>query len=154
MFPDIVNATLEVYSLPGEVATEAENPSEVELAFDFAKGEFMYENGEPKRLTERKEIVKQWMTKVYNTQRGRWKVYQDEEGHPYGFPIEDFIGQSLYPQDMGVELIKKETIETMLIHKWIERISDMIVLQVEDRFYQRYTVHLVGGETIEGEGVI
>jgi hypothetical protein len=155
MLPEIINAALEVYSEETEeTTTETTDEDYYELAFDFATGQFLYENGEPKKLTEKEDIVKQWIIKVYNTQRGRWKVYEDDDGYDFGFPMEDFIGQSIYPADMGTELIKSETESTLLEHEWIESVTDMTVLQVEDRFYQRFTVGLTDGTSLTGEGVV
>ena len=48
--------------------------TKTEPAFDFQKGDFIIINGRPK-MTVGRERIKNWVQKILNTQKGRYKIY-------------------------------------------------------------------------------
>lgn len=64
--------------------------TKTEPAFDFQKGDFIIINGRPK-MTVGRERIKNWVQKILNTQKGRYKIYN---GTGYGINIEDKIGRA------------------------------------------------------------
>lgn len=54
--------------------------TKTEPAFDFQKGDFIIINGRPK-MTVGRERIKNWVQKILNTQKGRYKIYN---GTGYG----------------------------------------------------------------------
>ena len=61
--------------------------TKTEPAFDFQKGDFIIINGRPK-MTVGRERIKNWVQKILNTQKGRYKIYN---GTGYGINIEDTL---------------------------------------------------------------
>ena len=65
--------------------------TKTEPAFDFQKGDFIIINGRPK-MTVGRERIKNWVQKILNTQKGRYKIYN---GTGYGINIEDTLSERI-----------------------------------------------------------
>lgn len=154
MLPGIVNSTLKIYQLSPDLEEEAKDPPEREKLYDFIKNDFVLQGGDPVDLQKRRDIVKQWIKKVFATQKKRWRIYEGEEGVPFGIGIEDYIGQTVYSSEVSRDMFKKDIKDTLELHRWIDRIDELMVLQVEDKMYIQFWVKLKGEEKFMMEEVV
>ncbi len=74
-----------------------ETIKEKDVIFDFTKGQFIYNGLEPSRTYDKIEIIKQWIKKLFYTERDRWNCYIKDVGYPFGLNLYKYIGQQLYP---------------------------------------------------------
>jgi hypothetical protein len=72
-----------------------------ELAFDFANGEFIMQDGAPKIVTGI-EALKVWIEKTIRTARYRFPIYTFQ----YGCELEDIIGLDIPPSVLESEVTR------------------------------------------------
>ena len=75
--------------------------TKTEPAFDFQKGDFIIINGRPK-MTVGRERIKNWVQKILNTQKGRYKIYN---GTGYGINIEDIVSIDNFNMEVDGSLL-------------------------------------------------
>lgn len=92
-----------------------------ELAFDFAKGDFIYEDGKPK-VVEGIEAFKIWIEKTVRTARYRWPIYS----FAYGCELEDVIGYDI-PRAVLESEIPRVLREALIYDNRIEDVRDFVI---------------------------
>lgn len=88
-------------------------------AFDFAEGEFIFENGDAVTLTGI-SALKLWIEKMLRTQAGRYRLYRGKE---YGANIEDLVIGKSYKYDFAESELKREIETALLRHDDIQSID-------------------------------
>lgn len=126
---------------------------EKDVVFDFEKGEFVYNGLEPERIFDRVEIIKQWIKKLFYTERDRWNCYIKDSGYPFGINLYKYRGQQLYPNMDLIELIKDNIYNSLLNHKDIKEVHCLQLIQVDDKMYCGFIIELEE-ESFEMEEVL
>lgn len=90
-----------------------------EYAFDFDKGDFIYQDGKPLVL-EGSEALKIWIKKALSTERYRYLIYDWN----YGNEFENLIG-STYSRGAVESEAKRYLQECLMINPWILAIRDV-----------------------------
>ena len=115
---------------------------EKDVLFDYEKGTFIFDGLEPKKTFDKVEIIKEWIKKLFNTERDRWNVHVKDVGYPFGLNIYKYIGQQLYPNTDLIELIKEDIYNSLKNHKDIEEIHCLQLIQIDDKMYCGFIVEL------------
>ena len=124
--------------------------TKTEPAFDFQKGDFVIINGRPKRAVG-KERVKNWVQKILNTQKGRYKIYN---GTGYGINIEDtFVGKN-YNRDYIRSEVKREITEMLTANEDIVSIDNFNMEVDGSLLTVSFTVNSVYGDINDVKGAI
>lgn len=116
-----------------------------ELAFDFATGEFILEDGKPK-VVEGIEALKIWIEKALRTARYRWPIYSFN----YGNELEDIIGLDI-PRPVLESEVKRVIREALIYDDRIEDVRDFIIERSGDQLKVTFTVVTVLGDTLRQE---
>jgi len=116
-----------------------------ELAFDFATGEFILEDGKPK-VVEGIEALKVWIEKALRTARYRWPIYTFN----YGCELEDIIGLDI-PRSVLESEVKRHIREALVYDDRIEDVRDFIIERSGDQLKVTFTVVTVLGDTLRQE---
>lgn len=124
-----------------------------DVKFDFDEGKFYFEGLEPEKILEKKEIIRQWIKKLFYTERDRWNCYIKDVGYPFGLNLYKYVGQQLYPDTAIIELIKEDIYNSLLNHKDIKEIHCLQLLQVDDKMYCGFIVELED-DAFEAEEVL
>lgn len=118
MFPADVQTYLE-----NEDAAIQENETLIfngsSFLYDFKKGDFIYNNGNPIAVKGR-VALEIWIEKVIRTEKFRFKIHEEIE---YGVLIEDLIG-SMLPRGFIESEIRRELTEAILRNPFIEELID------------------------------
>lgn len=124
--------------------------TKTEPAFDFQKGDFVIINGRPK-MAVGKERVKNWVQKILNTQKGRYKIYN---GTGYGINIEDtFVGKN-YNRDYIRSEVKREITEILTTNEDIVSIDNFNMEVDGSLLTVSFTVNSVYGDINDVKGAI
>lgn len=115
---------------------------EKDVVFDFENGRFYYDGLEPNRTYDKIEIIKQWIKKLFHTERDRWNCYIKDVGYPFGLNLYKYVGQQLYPDMDLIELIKDDIYNSLLNHKDIKEIHYLQLIQIDDKMYCGFIVEL------------
>lgn len=91
----------------------------ISFAFDFNKGDFVIEDGRVKECSGT-QALEVWILKVLNTQKNRYKVYENTE---YGALIEDLTVGTRYTIDFIESELRREIEDTLLQNEQITGIS-------------------------------
>ena len=119
-----------------------ETIKEKDVIFDFTKGQFIYNGLEPSRTYNKIEIIKQWIKKLFYTERDRWNCYIKDVGYPFGLNLYKYIGQQLYPDMDLIELIKDDIYNSLLNHKDIKEVHYLQLIQIDDKMYCGFIIEL------------
>ena len=136
--PDVINQVLAVRN-DTALLKEAEEKPKKEVLFDFEKGDFILD--EFKRsvtTTDKKEIIKQWLLKLFRTYRNRFKIYIGDR-EAFGLIWEEYIGQIPYI-DLALSEIERDIKETVLIHRFILSLKNVKVEFEDDDLNVSFTV--------------
>lgn len=125
-----------------------------ELEFDFEKGRFIYEGADQRKLKTKIEVIKQWIKKLFYTERDKWDCYKKDWSYPYGLILHKYIGQQLYPNNFLIEAIKADIYKSLLAHEQIKEIHYLQLIQVEEKMYCGFLVELNDGKGFEIDEVI
>ena len=121
-----------------------------EPAFDFERGDFVIINGRPK-MTVGGERIKNWVQKILNTQKGRYKIYN---GTGYGINIEDtFVGKN-YNRDYIRSEVKREITEILTTNEDIVSIDNFNMEVDGSLLTVSFTVNSVYGDINDVKGAI
>ena len=124
--------------------------TKTEPAFDFQKGDFIIINGRPK-MTVGSERIKNWVQKILNTQKGRYKIYN---GTGYGINIEDtFVGKN-YNRDYIRSEVKREITEMLTANEDIVSIDNFNMEVDGSLLTVSFTVNSVYGDINDVKGAI
>ena len=104
-----------------------------EVAFDFAVGDFVMENGRPK-VVEGVEALKVWIEKTIRTARYRFPIYNFQ----YGCELDDVIGLDLPRAVLKSEV--QRVIREALIDDRINDVRDFIFDRGKDWLKVEFTV--------------
>lgn len=116
-----------------------------ELAYDFEKGDFIYEDGKPK-VVEGMEALKVWIEKAIRTARYRFPIYTFQ----YGCELEDIIGIDL-PRAVLESEVQRVIKEALIYDDRIEDVRDFIIERGGDWLKVTFTVITALGDTLEQE---
>lgn len=116
-----------------------------ELAFDFEKGDFIYQDGKPK-VVEGVEALKVWIEKAIRTARYRFPIYSFQ----YGCELEDIIGLDL-PRAVLESEVQRVIKEALIYDDRIEDVRDFIIERGGDWLKVTFTVITALGDTLEQE---
>jgi len=139
IFPDITVATLAL-----GVNTQPLSYGR-ELAFDFAVGEFIRENGKIKVL-EGVEALKMWVEKAIRTPRYRVPIYSNS----YGDEIEDLLSLDIPTAVFKSEVIRVTT-EALMINPCIKRVDNFVLERGSDRLRINCRITSSFGDSFEQE---
>ena len=124
--------------------------TKTEPAFDFQKGGFIIINGRPK-MTVGRERIKNWVQKILNTQKGRYKIYN---GTGYGINIEDtFVGKN-YNRDYIRSEVKREITEILTANEDIVSIDNFNMEVDGSLLTVSFTINSVYGDINDVKGAI
>lgn len=116
-----------------------------ELAYDFAAGEFILEDGKPK-VVEGIEALKVWIEKAIRTARYRWPIYT----FAYGCELEDIVGLDLAPAVLESE-VKRAITEALIYDNRIEAVEDFVIERGGDWLKVTFRVVTTLGESFTQE---
>lgn len=136
-----INSDIEAIEEQKELQVQ-EVIKEKDVLFDYEKGTFIFDGLEPKKTFDKVEIIKEWIKKLFNTERDRWNVHVKDVGYPFGLNIYKYIGQQLYPNTDLIELIKEDIYNSLKNHKDIEEIHCLQLIQIDDKMYCGFIVEL------------
>lgn len=119
-----------------------ETIKEKDVVFNFETGKFEYDGLEPSRLYNKVEIIKQWIKKLFYTERDRWNCYIKDIGYPFGLNLYKYVGQQLYPNMEMIKLIKDDIYNSLLNHKDIKEVHYLQLIQVDDKMYCGFIIEL------------
>lgn len=119
-----------------------ETIKEKDVLFDYEAGKFYYDGLEPRKIYNKVEIIKEWIKKLFYTERDRWNVHIKDIGYPFGLNIYKYVGQQLYPNTDLIELIKDDIYNSLKNHKDIEEIHCLQLIQIDDKMYCGFIVEL------------
>lgn len=137
IFPQII--------LPSQTASTTDTKTVdygKELAFDFEKGEFIYEDGRPK-VVEGIEALKIWIEKALRTARYRWPIYSFN----YGNELEEIIGLDL-PRPVLESEIKRVIREALIYDDRIADVTDFEIEREGEKLMVTFRVVTVLGDTL------
>lgn len=146
------NILLELVSIEEKEALE--EPKWKELEFDFEKGRFIYAGADQIKLLNKKDVVKQWIKKLFFTEKEKWDCYLKDNSYPFGLLIHKYIGQQLYPNNFLIELIKDDIYKSLIAHENVTDILYLQLVQVDDVVYVGFIVELDDGTAFEIDEVI
>lgn len=146
------NILLELVSIEEKEALEETKWKELE--FDFEKGRFIYAGADQIKLLNKKDVVKQWIKKLFFTEKEKWDCYLKDNSYPFGLLIHKYIGQQLYPNNFLIELIKDDIYKSLMAHENITDILYLQLVQVDDVVYVGFIVELDDGTAFEIDEVI
>lgn len=118
-----------------------------ELAYDFEKGDFIYQDGRPK-IVEGTEALKVWIEKAIRTARYRFPIYTFQ----YGCELEDIIGLDL-PRAVLESEVQRVIKEALIYDDRIEDVRDFIIERGGDWLKVTFTVITTLGDTLQQEVV-
>lgn len=116
-----------------------------ELAFDFATGDFVYQDGKPKSV-EGIEALKVWIEKAIRTARYRFPIYSWN----YGCELDDIIGYDL-PRAVLESEIPRVVREALIIDNRIDDVRDFLIERGGDWLRVTFTVTTTLGDTYQQE---
>lgn len=115
---------------------------EKDVLFDYENERFVFDGLEPKKIYNKVEILKEWIKKLFHTERDRWNVHIKDVGYPFGLNIYKYIGKQLYPNMDLIELIKEDIYNSLKNHKDIEEIHCLQLIQVDDVMHCGFIIEL------------
>lgn len=119
--------------------------------FDFEKGDFVVKDGKLVTI-DGIEAIKMWITKVLKTEKGRFKIYEQENKElEYGINIEDLIIGQNYPQSFIEAELKREITTALTKHSSIDNLSDFNIERNNSFLKINFKVNLKSGESFEKE---
>ena len=151
-YNNIQNILTEIASI--EESESLKEPKWKELKFDFDKGQFVYAGTDQIKLLNKKEVVKQWIKKLFFTEKEKWDCYLKDNSYPFGLSLHKYRGQQLYPNNFLIELIKDDIYKSLIAHENIEDILYLQVIQVDDILYCGFIVKLDDNTGFEVDEVI
>lgn len=116
-----------------------------ELAFDFATGEFIMEDGKPK-VVEGIEALKIWIEKAIRTARYRFPIYTFQ----YGCELEDIVGLDI-PRAVLESEVQRVIREALIYDDRIEDVRDFVIERGGDWLKVTFRVVTVLGDTFQQE---
>lgn len=125
---------------PELTAIDAEMPLYKEVAWDFDKGQPIFENGSPVFITG-KEAVKVWVWKALITRRTLYEIYT----HNFGDDVETLIGQNFTVSTKQAEAARYVR-EALEINPYITDVSNITVDFSDSRLTIAVTVTTIYGE--------
>lgn len=145
-----VTKEIEDYQIKQE--EEIKNIKVKEIQFDFEKGDFYFTGNEPKHLLTNKELVIQWVKKLFLTNRNSWNCYRKDLKYDFGLDIKKYVGKQLFPDLFHIELIKDDIYKSLLNHRFIKNVHYLQLVQVDEKMYCGFILELEEG-AIEYEEV-
>lgn len=150
--PEVISQVLSVRN-DTELLKEAEEKIKKEVLFDFKKCDFILDEFKrPVTTTDKKEIIKQWLLKLFRTYRNRFKIYIGDR-KAFGLIWEEYIGQSPYI-DLALSEIERDIKETVLMHRFILSLKNIKVEFENDDLNVSFTVITDEADLIEFKDVI
>ena len=145
IFPRIIELELP-YSYEENAAIQGLG---TDFAYDFKKGDFILENGQPKKING-KAAIAVWIEKVMRTQIYRWPIY---ETLPYGTNIEDLVIGKYFPIAVVKSELIRELTEAITKHPEISYLDTWEFQYDEDSEFLNveFTVHLENEESFKKE---
>ncbi|WP_139491298.1 DUF2634 domain-containing protein [Brevibacillus dissolubilis] len=115
----------------------------VEVAFDFAVGEFVLVDGKCVEV-DGMDAIKLWVEKCLRTERDVFEIY---EGEAYGIPLGELLVGYQFQRyrDFFVEEIKREVTEALTRHPMIMGLSNWEFRQVKAMLVVEFDVLLRDG---------
>lgn len=150
IYDEISNITSDFEEKTKEVIVQDELKLK-DVYFDFENERFFYDGIEPKKLYDKKEIIKQWILKLFKTEKDRWNIYIFSNKYPFGLNLHKYLGQQLYPNLEYIELIKSDIYNSLLNNKEIKEIHCLQLFQIDDVMYCGFIVELSNEEAFEME---
>ena len=117
--------------------------------FDFSKGDFELQDGQPV-ISDEETSIKVWIEKILRTEKNRYKIY---DGTVYGCQIEDLIIGNNYPASFVESELQREVSEAILQHPKISSIADFQINRLINSAEVTFSVILKTGAVIQ-EGVV
>lgn len=106
--------------------------------YDFVNGEFVLKDGQLIELSAL-ESLKIWILKVINTERFKFKIYEDVT---YGITLNDLIGSN-HPRAFIEAEIKREVTTALLRHPHIQLIEGWNFVRESNWMRIKFTVNTV-----------
>jgi hypothetical protein len=138
LFPDIQIPQIQTASSPVL-------KYEKELAFDFASGDFIYQDGKPKVL-DGLSALRVWVEKAVRTARYRFPIYTFD----YGCELQEIIGYDI-PGTVLESEISRVIREALLINSLVTDVQNFAFERGGSRLKVSFTVITALGDTLSQE---
>ena len=133
---EVVEKTLSIKTISSTINTVTNQ----ELKWNFENKDFEYDqNREPIKLTQRNEILIQWVKRCFHTHKDKYRTYYKDR-KPFGLYIKDYIGQNPYAEDFTLLYIKKEIITILKTHEWIKSVTNYKSEFKRNALYIEFTI--------------
>lgn len=121
-----------------------------DIMYDVDKKEIVIKDGNVV-IGNKKQLVKQWIYLLINTEINKYKVYQDTNfGIVFLYEIK---GKELYSSGFTIAQIKDELIEKIEEHGWVDKVDS---IEIEMKFMKLIIkiIVILDEELIESEVII
>lgn len=121
-----------------------------DIMYDVDKKEIVIKDGNVV-IGNKKQLVKQWIYLLINTEINKYKVYQDTNfGIAFLYEIK---GKELYSSGFTIAQIKDELIEKIEEHGWVDKVDS---IEIEMKFMKLIIkiIVILDEELIESEVII
>lgn len=136
IFPQDTEIVEEMYAIEN-----IELPVFREYAIDFSTGQFLYDDAGKNIVVEKNEALKIWIWCALQTERLKYKIYNDNYGHDF----ESIIGKGYNKELVNAEL-ERMIEECLLANPYINEVLKLDTKLEESKLYIKITVKTIYGE--------
>lgn len=144
IFPNSMNVDIDILSTNTKQSLKK---GYKDIMYDVDKKEIVIKDGNVV-IGNKKQLVKQWIYLLINTEINKYKVYQDTDfGIAFLYKIK---GKELYSSGFTIAQIKDELTEKIEEHGWVDKVDS---IEIEKQFTKLLikTVVILDKELIESE---
>ncbi|MFV0517821.1 MAG: DUF2634 domain-containing protein [Aminipila sp.] len=113
--------------------------------YDFDKGDFVVLDGKVEVISDLNSI-RVWIRKILETEKSRFKIYQDEEGANYGTSLKSCINQG-FPLEFTKIEVEREIREALAKNSAIKLVHSFEFNKINRRLICSFIVETVYGRT-------
>lgn len=144
IFPNSMNVDIDILSTNTK---QSFKKGYKDIMYDVDKKEIVIKDGNVV-IGNKKQLVKQWIYLLINTEINKYKVYQDTDfGIAFLYKIK---GKELYSSGFTIAQIKDELTEKIEEHGWVDKVDS---IEIEKKFTKLLIkiVVILDKELIESE---
>lgn len=121
-----------------------------DIMYDIEKKKIVVKDGDVV-IADKKQLVKQWIYLLINTEVNKYKIYQDTDfGIVFLYQIK---GKELYSSGFTIAQIKDELTEKIEKHDWIDRVENIEIEMKFTKLIIKITV-ILDNEVVESEVIL
>lgn len=118
--------------------------------FDFAQGDFTVRDGRLVKI-QNNEAIKFWISKILQTEKYRYLIYERADKNEYGVILEDLLIGRDYPPAFIESELKREITAALLKHPQIRSLSDWKIEKNNPQLKISFKVNLINDSTFQQE---